>query len=41
MAILKTNYFFLIFAKTRNFEQKRAKIAKAGAANTPHPLENI
>ena len=36
MAIL-TTYFNLIMAnETRRFEQKFAKIAKAGAANTPN-----
>ena len=41
MAILRTKVNPIMENKTRNFEQKLAKIAKAGAANTPHPLENI
>jgi hypothetical protein len=40
MAILTANYCLIFANETRNIEQKRAKIAKAGAANTPHPLEN-
>jgi hypothetical protein len=40
MAILKTKVNPIMANKTRNFEQKVAKIAKAGAANTPFPHDN-
>jgi hypothetical protein len=40
MAILRTKVNPIMENKTRNFEQKLAKIAKAGAANTPLPHDN-
>jgi hypothetical protein len=40
MAILRTKINPIMENKTRNFEQKLAKIAKAGAANTPLPHDN-
>jgi hypothetical protein len=37
MAILMTIFNPTMATEIRNFEQKVTKIAKASAANTPHP----